>query len=214
VRARREEGQPRGHDNNKISAAIDGQPGKKKNQKQEEERKWYMITMTTTTQTPNNSNKGDSIWVQVSPTLPSLQECHDFCVDPSCGAVSSFVGITRDNFDGKRVKQLWYEGYQPMAEKELTKLCRHVMEHQGIVRVVAVHKIGDCPVGDASVMLMCASPHRQNSLQACHYLINELKATVPIWKREIYENDPDGVWKENIEWKEGKARRVMVRDER
>mmetsp|Transcript_10863 Transcript_10863/g.16704 ORF Transcript_10863/g.16704 Transcript_10863/m.16704 type:complete len:163 (-) Transcript_10863:2142-2630(-) len=154
----------------------------------------------------------DNIWVKVSEELPSLQECHDFCADPSCGAISSFVGTTRNTFQSKKVLRLWYEAYTPMAEKEMRKLCSEAASKYGLKRVAAVHKVGDCPVGQASVVLVCSSPHRNASLEACSYLINELKARVPIWKREVYEGDADAVWKENIEWNEGKAKRVMVKE--
>mmetsp|Transcript_16480 Transcript_16480/g.24324 ORF Transcript_16480/g.24324 Transcript_16480/m.24324 type:complete len:166 (+) Transcript_16480:53-550(+) len=159
-----------------------------------------------------DTHKSNTIWVKVSEELPSLQECHDFCADPSCGAISSFVGVTRDSFQSKKVLKLWYEAYTPMAEKELRKLCAEAMSKYDLKRVVAVHKVGNCPVGQASVVLVCSSPHRNDGLKGCSYLINELKARVPIWKREVYEGDSDAVWKENIEWKEGKSKRVMVKE--
>jgi molybdopterin synthase catalytic subunit len=149
-------------------------------------------------------------FIQVSENLPTLQECYDFVNDPGCGAVSTFVGTTRDNFQGKRVAKLSYEGYVPMAEKELKKLCDDATEKFSVHKIAAVHILGDCPVGKASVILACSSPHRRDSLQCCEFLIDELKARVPIWKREVYEGD-DGVWKENVEWQEGKRRRVMVK---
>mmetsp|Transcript_27534 Transcript_27534/g.31406 ORF Transcript_27534/g.31406 Transcript_27534/m.31406 type:complete len:101 (+) Transcript_27534:1-303(+) len=100
-----------------------------------------------------------------------------------------------------------------MAEKEIRKLCMEAMEKYDIRRIVAVHRIGDCPVEKASVVIVCSSPHRAGSLEGCSYLINELKAKVPIWKRETYEEDNGAVWKENIEWKDGKPKRVMVKEE-
>lgn len=150
-------------------------------------------------------------FIQVSANLPTLQECYDFCNEPSCGAVSTFVGITRDTFQGKKVSQLSYEGYVPMAEKELKKLCDEATEKFSVEKIAAVHILGDCPVGMASVILACSSPHRRDSLQCCEFLIDELKARVPIWKKEVYEGDAS-VWKENVEWKEGKRRRVMVQE--
>jgi molybdopterin synthase catalytic subunit len=186
---------------------------------------------TTTTNSLPDNDGGDTadtdeadntcqIWVAVTDVLPSVQECYEYCAsDPSCGAVSSFVGVTRDNFDGKTVIRLSYEAYESMACRVLRQLCREVQQRYrttttagGIRRIVAVHKIGDCPVGQASVILMCASPHRQASLDATSYLIHELKARVPIWKREVYQGEEGSVWKENVEWHEGKQRRVMVKE--
>jgi len=149
-------------------------------------------------------------WICVSNTLPSIQECQDFVTLPSCGAISSFVGITRDVFKGKKVSHLSYEGYVPMAEKVLFKVCIEATIHfPSIGRIVAVHVLGDCPVGNASVIIYASSPHRADALGCVEFLINELKARVPIWKREVYEGS-DSIWKENIEWHEGKKQRVMV----
>ena len=152
-------------------------------------------------------------WIKVSEDIPSLEECYNFCAqESSCGAVSTFVGITRDNFQGKKVKKLSYEGYVPMAEKELKRLCEDATEkYPSVKRIAAVHILGDCPVSKASVILAAASPHRLDSIKCADYLINELKARIPIWKLEVYEGDEGAVWKENVEWQEGKKRRIMVK---
>ena len=154
-----------------------------------------------------------SFMIRVSEEMPSVEECYAFCAtEPSCGAVASFVGITRDNFQGKKVKKLSYEGYVPMAEKELRKLCHDaVSKFPSIKRIAAVHLLGDCPVGKASVILVASSPHRTESIHCTEFLINELKARIPIWKLEVYEGDEGSVWKENIEWHQGKQKRVMKR---
>lgn len=151
----------------------------------------------------NQSHLDDEYMIGISTVLPTLQECYEFvAADPSCGAVSTFVGITRNNFQNKQVLSLCYEAYVPMAMKELLKLCQEckTMKYTSIRRIAAVHIIGDCPVGHASVILACSSPHRNDAIQCCEYLINQLKARIPIWKKEIYVNEPNAVWKENIEW--------------
>jgi len=157
-------------------------------------------------------SSSDNFLIAVTEQLPTLDECYQFvAAEPSCGAVATFSGITRDNFQGKRVQKLSYEGYVPMAEKELRKLCREATEkYRSVKRIAAVHILGDCPVGQASVILACSSPHRRESLQCCEFLIDELKARIPIWKLEVYEGDEGSVWKENFEWHEGRQRRVMV----
>jgi molybdopterin synthase catalytic subunit len=161
--------------------------------------------------TNNENDEHDkNIWVDVLEDLPSVQECYEFgAADPSCGAVASFVGITRNTFHSKTVVSLSYEAYNSMARKELRHLCQEVrLKWPDVQRIVAVHKVGLCPVGQASVILVCASPHRGDSLQAVQYLIDELKARVPIWKLERYVDSTE-VWKENMEWHKGKAQRVM-----
>ena len=150
--------------------------------------------------------------IQVSESLPSMDECCRFVADPSCGAVATFAGITRDNFQGKRVSKLSYEGYTPMAIKELRRLCDDARkEYPSIVKIAAVHILGDCPVGATSVILAASSPHRKDSINCIEYLIDELKARIPIWKLEVYEGDEKAVWKENVEWHQGRKRRVMVK---
>lgn len=150
--------------------------------------------------------------ISISEDLPTLQECHDFCATPCCGAVSTFVGITRDSFAGRRVVKLSYEGYVPMGLKEMRGLCRDaVAAHPGVDRIAAVHILGDCPVGAASVILACSSPHRREAIRCSEFLIDELKGRLPIWKREVYEGE-ESAWKENVEWHEGRRKRVMVKE--
>lgn len=117
--------------------------------------------------------------------------------DASCGAISSFVGTTRDTFQGKKVIKLEYEAYVPMAMKELRKLCETAMAKWEVRRMSIWHKTGDCPVKEASVVIAVSSPHRRAALEACAWAIDELKATVPIWKKEFFEGGE--VWKENAE---------------
>jgi molybdopterin synthase catalytic subunit len=170
----------------------------------------YQTTMEKMNENSNNSDDStnqsyidDDYMIGISSVLPSLQQCYEFvAAEPSCGAVSTFVGITRNNFQNKQVLALSYEAYIPMAMKELLKLCNEckTMKYTSIRRIAAVHIIGDCPVGYASVILACSSPHRIEAIQCCEYLINQLKARIPIWKKEIYANEPNAIWKENIEW--------------
>jgi molybdopterin synthase catalytic subunit len=99
-----------------------------------------------------------------------------------------------------------------MAEKELRKLCDDArVEYPSVQRIAAVHILGDCPVGQASVILAVSSPHRKEAIHCVEFLIDELKARIPIWKLEVYEGDDGSVWKENIEWHEGKQHRVMAK---
>lgn len=153
----------------------------------------------------------DRFLIKVAEEIPGAEECNAFVSDPSCGAISTFAGTTRDNFAGKKVVRLSYEGYIPMAEKELRKLCKEATEKYSVKKIAAVHILGDCPVEKASVILAASSPHRRDSLRCVEFLIDELKARVPIWKREVYEGD-DSVWKENVEWRENKRQRVMVKE--
>lgn len=89
-----------------------------------------------------------------------------------------------------------------MAVKVLKELCEEAAEKFGATRIGVEHKLGDCPVGEASVNIVSFSPHRKAAIEATSWLIDELKTKVPIWKKEEYE-EGDPAWKENAEFKEG-----------
>lgn len=118
---------------------------------------------------------------------------------PSCGAISIFIGTTRNSFQGKKVLQLEYEAYEPMAQSELRKIYGDIRTRWPTIRHICVHhRLGVVPVTEASVIIAISSPHREDSLRAVHYCIDTLKASVPIWKKEIYDTD-ESCWKENKE---------------
>lgn len=107
--------------------------------------------------------------------------------DDAAGAVSVFIGTTRDNHNGKQVKSLYFEAYEAMAQKSLQKIARDVAsEHKGLQHVSIVHRLGTVPVGEASIAIAVSSPHRAQAMAACQYIIDTLKVSVPIWKRENY----------------------------
>ena len=107
----------------------------------------------------------------------------------SDGALALFAGVVRDHHKGHSVTEILYEAYRPMAEKEMAKIVRTVSDRYPDVRLVAVHRIGLLKVGDASIVIAAASPHRAEAFDACRAVIEEVKKTVPIWKKE---RGPDG----------------------
>ncbi|XP_014778699.1 molybdopterin synthase catalytic subunit [Octopus bimaculoides] len=121
---------------------------------------------------------------------------------PNCGAVSLFIGTTRDHFDGKEVLSLQYEAYCPMAKKKMFEICQDIRSKWNVGKIALVHRLGEVPVAEASVVIAISSEHRKESLEAVQYAINTLKAVVPIWKKELYRNSSPE-WKENAEcfWK-------------
>ncbi|KAG0312512.1 hypothetical protein BGZ99_009459 [Dissophora globulifera] len=142
--------------------------------------------------------------VKITADTISLDEIAKSVQDPKAGAISTFSGTTRDNFEDKVVKTLAYEAYIPMAEKSMKSLITAARSKwDDLIHVAIVHKIGDCPVGETSVVIAVSSGHRQQGLEAVHWLIDELKVQVPIWKKEVYATGgPDGsdggeVWKAN-----------------
>ena len=116
---------------------------------------------------------------------------------PAAGAIATFHGVVRDNSLGRRVQYLFYEAYPPMALKELQRLEEEVRERWSIEHIAITHRIGRVEIGDASVVIAVSSPHRREAIEACHYAIDRLKQTVPIWKKEYWEGGE--VWIENAQ---------------
>ena len=103
------------------------------------------------------------------------------------GAVVTFLGTTRDNFEGKRVITLEYEAFEEMAVKKLEEIRQGLMAEFQIEDIAIAHRIGRVDIGQISLVVAVASPHRKEAFLACHEAVDRLKATVPIWKKEIYE---------------------------
>ncbi len=108
--------------------------------------------------------------------------------DPSCGAVTIFVGTVRDVSKGRKVLYLEYEAYKEMAEKKLAEIGEEIRTRWGLDRVAISHRVGHLDLGDASVIIAVASPHRSESFEACRHAIEAIKKIVPIWKKEVWEN--------------------------
>lgn len=125
---------------------------------------------------------------------------HDAVRDPRCGAICVFEGTTRDVHEGRPVAGLSYEAYRPMAEAELARVADEVAgRHPAVVRVALVHRVGDVPLGEASVAVAVSAPHRAEAFSACRDAIDTLKARVPIWKRERYRDETPTRWVTNAE---------------
>ncbi|MGB7951947.1 MAG: molybdenum cofactor biosynthesis protein MoaE [Candidatus Binatia bacterium] len=116
-----------------------------------------------------------------------LQELVDFVTDPEAGAIATFIGTTRNNNDGRRVIALDYEAYPEMAEKELARLGDEAKKQWAICRMAIVHRVGPVQITEPSVIIAVSSAHREAAFAACRFAIEEIKRTVPIWKKELYE---------------------------
>ena len=115
---------------------------------------------------------------------------------PDCGAAVVFVGTVRDMNDGRSVQGLEYTAYGPMAVSELDAIVTAAGARLPGSRIACEHRIGALDLGEASVVIAVAHPHRGEAFEACRYVIEELKARLPIWKRERYA-DGDLAWVEN-----------------
>lgn len=115
-------------------------------------------------------------------------------VPPACGATVTLDGYVRQFTKGRETLHLVYEGYEPMALKEMQKLIERAKLQFEIANVGIVHRLGKLDIGETSVVISVASPHRRAAFEACEWLIRELKRTVPIWKKEVYADGE--VWVE------------------
>jgi MoaE-MoaD fusion protein len=104
----------------------------------------------------------------------------------SDGAVVVFDGIVRDNTRGRRTLHLDYEAYEEMAEHQIAELGKQAVERFGVRGVTLVHRLGRLQIGETSVLIVVVSAHRAAAFEACRWLIDTLKKTVPIWKKETF----------------------------
>ena len=117
----------------------------------------------------------------------NLQELVDWVTDPAAGAIATFIGTTRNNNEGRRVIALDYDGYPEMAEKELARIGADAQTKWPIYKMAIVHRLGPVQITEASVIIAVSAGHRDAAFAACRFAIEEIKKTVPIWKKEVYE---------------------------
>jgi molybdopterin synthase catalytic subunit len=113
--------------------------------------------------------------------------------DPGAGAIATFLGTVREHARGRAVLWLEYEAFEEMAVLELGKVARDVVERNGCIRAAIAHRTGRCQVGEASVAIAVSAAHRHAALDACTQAIDELKLSVPIWKKERYADGEEWV---------------------
>ncbi|PKB84200.1 MAG: hypothetical protein BZY88_00260 [SAR202 cluster bacterium Io17-Chloro-G9] len=128
------------------------------------------------------------------------------------GAVVTFLGTTRDNFEGRRVLTLEYEAFPEMAVKKLEEIRQKLKSEFGIDDIAIAHRIGAVPIGEISLVVAVASPHRKEAFFACHAAVDRLKETVPIWKKEVYEDGSRWVACEDHEFAPGHEASAHAQD--
>ena len=116
-----------------------------------------------------------------------LNELVRYVTDPEAGAIATFIGTTRNHNEGRKVIALDYEAYPEMAEKELTRIGEDAAKQWPICRMAIVHRLGPVQIGEASVIIVVSSAHRDAAFAASRFAIEEIKRTVPIWKKEVFE---------------------------
>ena len=109
------------------------------------------------------------------------------------GAVNLFIGTVRNESRGKNVRWLEYEAFESMAVSEIKKITREASEKWKILGCSVIHRTGTLHPGETAVVVAVSTPHRKESFEACSFIIDELKARVPIFKKEVFENGEEWV---------------------
>ncbi len=121
-----------------------------------------------------------------------IQACIDWVMAAQSGGINVFVGTVRAETKGKKVVRLEFEAYESMALKEMQKIATEVLVKWPVHKIVIHHRYGVLEVGEVPVVIAVSAAHRDSAFEACRYIIDTLKTTVPIWKKEIF--DDGEVW--------------------
>jgi molybdopterin synthase catalytic subunit len=134
-------------------------------------------------------------WIQLHDEPIDIGPVVDFVSASAAGGIDVFLGTTRDETgaNGGKLIALDYEAYAPMALKQMKDLAARARARWPIVRLAILHRIGRVELARPSVIIAVSTPHRGEAFEACRWIIDTLKAEVPIWKREVWE-DGSGTW--------------------
>ena len=147
-------------------------------------------------------------YVQLVDQAIDIELLRDRIDDDDVGSHGWFYGVTRRTTlsgSGQRITdQLSYEAHRPMAQQQLEALADRAAEKFGLAHVVIVHRLGEVPIGQASVVVGCSSAHRKATFEALSWIMDTLKRDVPIWKRETY-SDGTRKWVHPIENQPGSS---------
>ncbi|MEO6908819.1 MAG: molybdenum cofactor biosynthesis protein MoaE [Abditibacteriaceae bacterium] len=126
--------------------------------------------------------------IQISSTSLNILACIDKVSSPESGGVDVFIGNVRNMTASKKVVRLEYEAYESMALKEMHKIAYEALRKWPIENILIHHRTGVLQVGEAAVIITVSAPHRDAAFEACRFAIDTLKQTVPIWKKEVFED--------------------------
>lgn len=133
--------------------------------------------------------------IRVTPDVLDTNEAIAAVETPEAGAVNVFLGVVRNNNLGRAVQYLEYDAYPAMAEKVMRELGEEARTRFGLEDVAVLHRTGRLEIGEASLLVAVSCGHRAESFEAGHWLVNEIKKKVPVWKKEV--------WEDGEEWIEG-----------
>lgn len=126
--------------------------------------------------------------VYISNKALDVQVIIDMVRSDSVGAIDVFIGTVRNSTKGKEVHRLEFESYDVMAVKEMQKIIDQAKTKWSVEKMAIYHRQGVLTIGETAVVIAVSTPHRMASFEACQYAIDTLKETVPIWKKEVFED--------------------------
>ena len=136
----------------------------------------------------------ESVWIEVTGDAIDVHTLSEFVADPAAGSSVVFSGTVRDHSPGRTdVSHLEYEAYGDVAERKIAQIVDEAYEQWPILRVAAHHRTGSLTIGESAVCVAVSSAHRADGFDACRYIIDELKARVPVWKKEHWPGGAEWV---------------------
>lgn len=146
---------------------------------------------------PEGSNKTElhqlNIDIKISSEPLNTQSCIDWVTTPQSGGIDVFIGRVRNITKGKTVTRLEYEAYEKMALKEMGKIAEEALQKWTVDKIAVHHRTGILETGEIPVVIAVSAAHRDAAFEACRYIIDTLKKTVPIWKKEVFEDGEEWV---------------------
>jgi molybdopterin synthase catalytic subunit len=125
--------------------------------------------------------------IRVTESVLDPAEAIAAVASPAAGAINVFLGVVRDNNLGRQVEYLDYEAYPSMAEKVMAEIATEAMARFGLEDVAVLHRTGRLEIGEASLLIVVSCGHRAASFEGGHWLVDEVKKRVPVWKKEVWE---------------------------
>ena len=129
-----------------------------------------------------------NIDIKILPEPLNIPACVNWVMSPECGGINVFIGTVRNVTKQKKVVRLEFETYESMAISEMNKIAADAFTKWAVQKILIHHRTGVLQVGDVPVVIAVAATHRDTAFTACRYIIDTLKQTVPIWKKEVFED--------------------------
>ncbi len=126
--------------------------------------------------------------IRLQQTAIDINECISWVMSPSCGGIDVFIGTVRNATKGRAVTHLEFEAYEAMAITEMRKIAEAATAKWPLYKIVIRHRTGRLEIGEVPVVIAVSAAHRDAAFEACRFIIDTLKQTVPIWKKEFFED--------------------------